>query len=53
MLIINKEEDNFFFLDYFISFAIYNNVFETIYAKNVKNIFRMQILFNKKSLILK
>lgn len=54
-LIINKEENNllFLFLNYFIFFVIYNNTFEAIFAKNIKNIFRVQILLNRKSLILK
>jgi len=49
-----KKNDLLFSLfDYFISLTIYDNAFEATFAKNVENIFRIQISFDRKSLMLK
>jgi len=54
-LIIDEGNNDslFFFFNHFIFFAVYDNAFKIIYAKNVENIFRVKIPSGKKNLTLK
>ncbi len=54
-LVIGGGEDDplFSLLDHFISLAVYDDAFEATYAKNVENMFRVQIPPGRKSLMLK
>lgn len=54
-LIIAGGDDDplFFLLNHFISLAVYDDAFEATSAKNVENMFRVQIPPGRKSLTLK
>jgi len=54
-LVIGGGEDDplFSLLDHFISLAVYDDAFEATYAKNVENMFRVQVPSDRKSLTLK